>query len=71
VAQYDWSAIDAPNATSAVFERNRETGVTLGLAYRPSRQWVLKVDHETNRATNLPLDRGDLNGWLASVGFVF
>ena len=71
VAQYDWSAIDAPNPTTAAFERNRETGVTVGLAYRPSRQWVLKIDHETNKATNLPLDRGDLNGWLASVGFVF
>ena len=71
VAQYDWSTIDAPNAANQRFERNRETGLTLGMAYRPSRQWVLKINHESNKATNLPLDRGDLKGWLASVGFVF
>lgn len=71
VAQYDWSRVDAPNANTGRFERNRETGVTLGVAYRPSRQWVLKINHETNKMTNQPLDRGDLKGWLASVGFVF
>ncbi|MEO8499551.1 MAG: hypothetical protein ABI565_01455, partial [Vicinamibacteria bacterium] len=71
VAQYDWSRIDAPNAQTGRFERNQETGLTLGLAYRPARQWVLKVNHENNKAMNLALDRGQIKGWLASVGFVF
>lgn len=71
VGQYDWARIDGPNPVTSQFERNRETGVTVGLAYRPSRQWVLKVNYERNQMTNEALDRGDLKGWLASVGFVF
>lgn len=71
VAQYDWARIDGPNPITGEFERNRETGVTVGLAYRPSRQWVLKVNYEKNQKTNEALDRGELTGWLASVGFVF
>ena len=71
VAQYDWARIDGPNPVTAKFEQNRETGVTVGFAYRPSRQWVLKVNYEKNEITNEALDRGDLTGWLGSVGFVF
>jgi hypothetical protein len=71
VAQYDWARIEGPGATAGSVAVNRETGVTLGIAYRPSRQWVLKIDHETNRATQKALDRGTVNGWLGSVGFVF
>jgi hypothetical protein len=71
VAQYDWARIDGPNPINAQFERNRETGITVGFAYRPSRQWVLKVNYEKNQITNGALDRGEVKGWLASVGFVF
>ncbi|MBX7183630.1 MAG: hypothetical protein K1Y01_00655 [Vicinamibacteria bacterium] len=71
VAQYDWARIDGPNAINARFERNREIGITAGFAYRPSRQWVLKVNYEKNQITNDALDRGDRRGWLGSVGFVF
>jgi len=71
VAQYDWARIDGPNPVTSRFERNQETGITAGFAYRPSRQWVLKVNYEKNQITNQALDRGDLTGWLASVGFVF
>lgn len=71
VAQYDWARIDGPNPATSQFERNQETGMTAGFAYRPSRQWVLKVNYEKNQITNQALDRGDLTGWLASVGFVF
>ena len=45
--------------------------MTAGFAYRPSRQWVLKVNYEKNQITNEKLDRGELTGWLGSVGFVF
>ncbi|MBK5256703.1 MAG: hypothetical protein JJE39_11780 [Vicinamibacteria bacterium] len=71
VAQFDWATIEGPTVSDSLFEKNRETGVTLGFAYRPSRQWVLKVNYETNTATNQTLDRGTLKGWLASIGFVF
>lgn len=71
VAQYDQVRIDGPAPATAAFERNRETGLTFGLAWRPSRQWVAKINYERNKATGRALDRGTLNGWLGSVGFVF
>lgn len=71
VAQYDEVRISGPAPSTAAFERNRETGLTLGLAWRPSRQWVAKVNYERNKATGRSLDRGTVNGWLGSVGFVF
>ncbi len=71
VAQYDQVRIDGPAPSTAAFERNRETGVTVGLAWRPSRQWVAKINYERNKATGRALDRGTVNGWLGSVGFVF
>lgn len=71
VGQYDWARVDGPNPANGIFQRNRESGVTLGMAYRPARQWVLKINHESNRQSNQALDRGALKGWLGSVGFVF
>ncbi len=70
VVQYDWTRIEGLSATSSA-ESNRETGLTVGLAYRPSRQWVAKVNREVNKATNRARHRGTVDGWLASVGFVF
>jgi len=32
---------------------------------------VAKVNYERNKATGRSLDRGTVNGWLGSVGFVF
>jgi hypothetical protein len=69
VAQYDWVKLEAP--LEGAFVVNEETRVTWGLAYRPSRQWVLKLCREENSATNMPLVKGDRDGWLGSIGFIF
>jgi hypothetical protein len=69
VFQYDLVALDGP--VEGVFERNRERRATWGLNYRPSPQWVLKLTYERNDATNRPLVKGDRDGWLGSVGFIF
>ena len=71
VVQYDWVRIEGPGPASGAFEANREERLTAGIAYRPSRQWVLKVNYERNTASSRPLDRGNLDGWLGSIGFVF
>lgn len=69
VAQHDDAELMGP--FDGLFERNRERRTTFGLNYRPSHQWVLKVNWEENKATNRPLHRGNFKGWLASVGFQF
>jgi hypothetical protein len=69
VFQYDRVALDGP--VDGAFERNRERRTTLGLNYRPSSQWVLKLTYEMNDFTHRPLFKGDRDGWLGSVGFIF
>jgi hypothetical protein len=69
VAQYDEVRLEAP--LEGAFVANKETRVTWGFAYRPSRQWVLKLSREENTATNMPLVKGDRDGWLGSIGFIF
>ncbi|MCB1036236.1 MAG: hypothetical protein KDD47_20600, partial [Acidobacteria bacterium] len=69
VAQRDWVEIEGP--LDGIFERNQESRTTFGLNYRPTHQWVLKLNWEENRTKNRPLHRGDFRGWLASVGFQF
>jgi len=52
--------------------RNIESRWTLGLNYRPSHSWVLKVNREENtRKQGLPILHGDADAWLAAVGFVY
>jgi hypothetical protein len=69
VFQYDLAALDGP--VDGVFERNRERRATWGMNYRPSSQWVLKLAYERNAFTRRPLFKGDRDGWLGSVGFIF
>ncbi len=69
VAQFDKAEVEGPLDGS--FERNEERRTTFGLSFRPSHQWVLKLNWEENEATNRPLQRGDFRGWLASIGFQF
>lgn len=71
VAQYDDARLDGPFGERAVFTRNRERRLTLGLNFRPSREWVLKLNWERNRAGELPLMQGDAQGVVGSIGFVF
>jgi|CXWL01.1.fsa_nt_gi hypothetical protein len=69
VGQYD--QIDLEGPIEAVRERNRERRWTLGLNYRPSHAWVLKLDHEWRRAEGRTLVHGEEDAFLASIGFVF
>lgn len=69
VAQYDDVRIEAP--FDNLFVTNSERRTTLGLTYRPSHQWVLKLNYEDSEATAAPLQKGNFRGYLASVGFQF
>lgn len=69
VVQYDQATIEGSAAGAAV--RNRERRTTFGLNYRPTPQWVLKLNYELNEFEGQPLYSGDADGWLGSIGFVF
>ena len=49
----------------------QEERQTYGFAYRPSHQWVLKINHEQSRAETAPVVNGTTDGWLLSIAFVF
>jgi hypothetical protein len=68
-AEHDRVTIDGP--LDGRFVRNRESRSQAGLVYRPASQWSLKLGYEWNSASNLPLVKGDRDGWVASVAFVF
>ncbi len=69
VAQYDLARTEGPAGES--FERNRERRLTFGFNWRPSGQWVLKASYERNSTDNTPLVRGDRDGFIGSINFVF
>ncbi len=69
VAQYDLARTEGPVETD--FVRNRERRLTLGFNWRPSGQWVLKASYERNTTDNVPLVRGDRDGFIGSINFVF
>lgn len=73
VAQVDEAQIEGPlDATpGSPQSMNRERRFTLGLNYRPTHHWVLKLARERNEVDGLPLQRGERDAWLASVGFLF
>jgi hypothetical protein len=67
LAQYDQARVAAPGAAAS----RRERRLTLGMNYRPARQWLLKLAHEWNDAHPLPISKGDKDGWTGAVAFVF
>lgn len=69
VAQYDRADLEGP--LDGGFETNVEERFTLGLNYRPSHHWVLKLQVEDSEATGRPLQRGDFRGFLGSIAFQF
>ncbi len=69
VAQYDHVRLEGPLDGLRVTNSERRT--TLGLNYRPSHYWVLKLNYEDSEATADALQKGDFRGYLASVGFQF
>lgn len=69
VAQYDDVRITGPLGGTLV--TNKERRYTLGLNYRPSHHWVLKLDYERSEASAAALQKGDFRGVLTSIGFLF
>ncbi|RMH20335.1 MAG: hypothetical protein D6696_08425 [Acidobacteria bacterium] len=69
VGQYDRVRLAGP--LDGVYATNVERRFTFGINYRPTHQWVLKINYEDSEATALPLQRGTLQALLASIGFQF
>ena len=69
VAQYDDVELSQPTGAGLIL--NQERRWTLGLNYRPSANWVIKVNREKNESEGTPLLNGNSNAWLAAVGFIY
>lgn len=70
VGQYDWVSLAGPGP-QGLAEENRERRFTLGLNYRPARQFVLKFDYEFAKVFGNPVVTGGADGFVGSLGFVF
>jgi len=69
VAEVDQVTIDGPDGEG--LEHTRERRANVGLNYRPASHWVLKLGYEWNDTTNLTLVKGDRDGPVGSIAFVF
>ena len=69
VGRYDWAKIDDDSDSNS--GDNEEERFTLGLNYRPVESWVLKLEYQWNKTENESLERGDNNGFIASVAMGF
>ncbi len=63
--------VDLAGPLGGLWEENLEKRLTLGLNYRPTTSWVLKVDREWRRAPGRALVFGEEDAYLAAIGFVF
>jgi len=69
VAEYDEARLEGPlDGNWSVQRERRWTG---GVNYRPTYNWVLKLDYEDSDARDLALQFGTRRAWLASIGFQF
>ncbi len=69
VGRYGWAEIqDDADANTG---DNEEERFTLGFNYRPVESWVLKLEYQWNDAKNETLERGDNDGFMASVAMGF
>jgi len=50
---------------------NEEDRYTLGVNYRPVESWVLKFEYQWNETKNESLERGDNDGFMASIAMGF
>lgn len=70
-AVYQYDRVKAEGPVGDAFEETTETRHTLGLNFRPSDNWVLKLNYEINRTDNLVLYQGNREGFIGAIGFVF
>ena len=69
VSRYGWVKIE--DDSDAGVGDNEESRFTLGLNYRPVPSWVFKLEYQWNRTENESLERGDNDGFMASVAMGF
>lgn len=69
VARYGRAKID--DDSDAGTGDNEEGRFTLGLNYRPVDSWVFKTEYQWNKTKNESLERGDNNGFIASIAMGF
>jgi hypothetical protein len=69
VVQYGEVELNPPATLDQ--EGRSESRWTLGLNYRPSNHWVVKINHEDNESVGQPILHGSSEAWLAAVGFVY
>lgn len=69
VGRYGWAQID--DDSDADTGDNEEERLTIGLNYRPVESWVFKLEYQWNDTKNERLERGDNNGFIASIAMGF
>lgn len=69
VSRYDW--VEIGDDGDAGIGDNREKRYTIGLNYRPIESWVFKTEYQWNVSNNEVLERGDNEGFVASMAIGF
>lgn len=73
VAQWDEARVRAPagDPLFAPLVTAEERRLTLGLNYRPTPRYVIKLNREESTGSGPAIVRGDGDAWVAALGFVF
>lgn len=69
VLRYGWTQIDDDN--DAGVGDNKETRWTVGINYRPVEMFVFKFEYQFNHTDRESLERGNRDGFIASVSAAF
>ncbi len=69
IARVGYAEIEDDGDTDT--DDNREERFTIGLNYRPIESFVCKLEYQFNETDNEPLERGDNDGFIASVSAAF
>lgn len=69
VGRYGFAHID--DDADVTLNDNQEQRFTVGLNYRPVESWVLKLEYQNNRTQQETLERGDAEGFIASIAMGF
>lgn len=70
VSRYGYALID-DDTDFGTTKDNKEQRFTLGINYRPVESWVLKLEYQNNFTSQERLERGDSEGFIASVAMGF
>lgn len=70
VGRYGYALID-DDTDFGTTKDNKEQRFTFGLNYRPVESWVLKLEYQNNFTRSEALERGDAEGFIASIAMGF